>query len=120
MGDIDFHVSLRWEGDPEKNDPYVIAMDAITKYFRFFDRNRIWLPTEIYGPLEKFAEQIRKPTIELGVDLSIQNPTDETLKERLNVWHKAWNSVQDDIPELRREIEERFRSVLDPDSKTNR
>ena len=111
---------FRWEGDPEKNDQYVIAMDAITKYFRFFDRNRIWLPTEICGPLENFAEQIRKPTVELGVYLSIQHPTDDTLKEQMDVWHKAWNSVQDDIPELRREIEERFRSVLDADSKTNR
>ena len=95
-------------------------MNVITEYFRFFDRNRLWLPTELCDPLEQFAAQIRRPTLELGVYLSIQNPTEDTLKERLDVWQKAWNSVQDAIPVRRREIEERFRLVLDADSGQNR
>ena len=107
-----FTSPMQWEGDPDKKDQYVAAMNAITKYFRFFDQNRIWLPSDICEPLEEFANALRKPTIELGIYLSIENPTDRTLEERMNVWTKAWDSVQSDIPKLRQDIEEQFRSIL--------
>ena len=108
-----FTSPMQWEGDPEKRDQYVTAMNAITKYFRFFDQNRIWLATDLCNSLEEFAKQLRKPAINLSVYLSIEHPTPETAKELSNVWSEAWNSVENDIPKLRQAIEGEFRSLLD-------
>ena len=103
---------MQWEDDPDKKEQYRTAMNAIAAYFRFLDQNRIWLPSDICEPLEEFAKALRKPTIELDTYLSIENPTAQTLQDLRNAWKEAWELVENDIPKLRKAIEERFRSIL--------
>jgi hypothetical protein len=99
-------------GDPDRKAQYAAAINAVAAYFRFFDQHRIWLPPELCEPLESFAKQLRTPAINLGVYLRIENPTDKTLKEQSEVWDKAWQKVDGDIPKLRSAIEAEFRKLL--------
>ena len=62
--------------------------------------------------LEAFARQLRTPAIDLGVYLQIKNPTEKTLKEQDEVWDKAWQTVDVEIPKLRVAIEAEFRKLL--------
>ena len=103
---------MQWEGDPDKKEQSRTTMNAIAAYFRFLDQNRIWLPSDICEPLEQFAKALRKPAIELDTYLSIENPTARTLEELRNAWTEAWELVENDIPTLRKAIEEQFRSIL--------
>ena len=99
-------------GDPDRKQQYVDARNAVTAYFRFFDQHRIWLPPELCDPLENFADQLRDPTIKLGVYLQINHPTEQTLQKQQEVWDKAWETVSSDIPKLRLGIEAAFRTLL--------
>jgi hypothetical protein len=87
-------------------------MSAIAEYFKFFDQHRIWLPQRLCGPLEEFAKQLRTPTIHAGVYLDYDYLTEQTAKEKLGAWTKAWDSVQTDVPKLRNAIEAEFRELL--------
>lgn len=99
-------------GDPDRKQQYADAINAVASYFRFFEQHRVWLPPEMCAPLEAFAKQLRTPTINLGVYLRIEHPTEKTLQEQSEVWDKAWQAVSGDIPELRRAIEAEFRKLL--------
>ena len=102
-------------GDPDRKQQYVDARNGVAAYFRFFDQHRIWLPPELCDPLENFANQLRAPTIQLGVYLQINHPTEKTLQEQQEVWSKAWATVSSDIPKLRSAIEAEFRRLLGAD-----
>jgi hypothetical protein len=99
-------------GDPDRKKQYASAINAVASYFRFFDQHRIWLPPALCDPLEAFARQLRTPTINLGVYLQIERPTDKTLAEQSEVWDRAWGAVNDDVPKLRLAIETEFRNLL--------
>lgn len=104
--------SLAQWGDPDRKEQYAAAMNAVAVYFRFFDQHRIWLPPDLCEPLEGFARQLRTPAINLGVYLRIERPTEKTLQEQSEVWDKAWQTVEGDIPKLRGAIEAEFRKIL--------
>jgi len=103
---------MEWAGEPNKKTQYVMAINAIAEYFRFFDQHRIWLPADLCSPLEDFAKQLRTPTIGVGVYLKYEYPNDKTANEKFEAWNKAWNAVQTDIPKLRTAIEALFRTLL--------
>lgn len=107
-----FASPMQWAGDPDKKTQYRNAINSIAEYFRFFETHRIWLPLEICGPLEEFAKQLRDPTVRLGVYFDIEYPNKQTLKERGDVWEKAWESAEKEVPALRAGIEREFRALL--------
>ena len=104
--------SLAQWGDPDRKAQYASAINAVATYFRFFDQHRIWLPPELCDPLEAFARHLRTPAINLGVYLQIEHPTEKTLQEQSEVWDKAWQMVDGEIPKLRLAIEAEFRKIL--------
>ena len=110
----DFSSQMQFVGDPDKKSQPTVAIDSIAEYFRFFDQHQIWLPPKLCASLEAFAKKLRTPTMRLGVFLSIDNPTAGTMKQTQEVWQSAWDSVQNDIPTLRRAIEVEFRALLGP------
>ena len=107
----EFTSPAQW-GDPDRKEQYAAAINGVAAYFRFFDQHRIWLPPELCVPLEAFAKQLRTPAIQLGVYLRIERPTEKTLIEQGEVWDKAWQAVDGDIPRLRFAIEAEFRKLL--------
>ncbi len=96
----EFTSPAQW-GNPDRKAQYAGAINAVATYFRFFDQHRIFLPPEVCDPLEAFARNLRTPTIHLGVYLRIEHPTDETLQEQSEVWDKAWQTVDGEIPKIR-------------------
>jgi len=103
-----------WEfaGELDKKQKYQKAMNAIAEYFRFFDQHRIYIPQELCASLEAFAQGLRSPTIGFGVYLPFEFPNERTAEEKFKAWDKAWESVQTDIPQLRRALEAEFRKLL--------
>jgi len=109
----EFASPMEFEGDPDKKEKYKNAMNAVAQYFRFFEQHRIYLPERLCPSLEVFARKLRKPTIRLGVYLSIEHPTENTIREKHEAWNEAWSTVKEEIPNLRAEIETEFRKLLD-------
>jgi hypothetical protein len=107
-----FASPMEWDGEPNKQQKYQKAMNAITEYFRFFDQHRIYIPEELCASLEEFARKLRTPTIRLGVYLKIDYPNAQTTEKMFEVWTQAWDSAQKDVPQLRRALEAEFRKLL--------
>jgi len=103
---------MEFAGEPDKNQKFKQAMEAISEYFRFFDQHRIYLPEELCTSLLAFAHKLRSPAIAFGVYLRIEYPNERTQEEKYRAWTAAWDSVQTEIPKLRSELEVEFRKLL--------
>ena len=101
-----------WAGEPTKNEKYADAMNKLGEFFRFFDQHRIYIPKKLCPLIDEFIDKLRNPTIGLGIYFSIENPNENTLKEKMDVWDKAWSSAKNDIPKARQELEQEFRIIL--------
>ncbi len=99
-------------GEPNKREKYGKAMDAILDYFRFFNQHRIYVPDRLCESLQAFVEKLRLPIVDFGVYLRIEHPNETSVEGKFKAWDAAWKSVKEDIPPLRRAIEQEFRSLL--------
>src|SRR6266404_4781240 len=48
-----FLTPMEWAGEPNKAEKHREAMNELVRLYRFFDKNRIYLPPEICAALEK-------------------------------------------------------------------
>jgi len=89
--------------------------NALKKSFElsdFADKNRIYFPENICGAIEELILSIRQPTIALGIALQ----HDENLKkEKLDAWIKAWQTIDEKVPPIRKKLESEFRRILGSD-----
>jgi hypothetical protein len=99
-------------GEPDKLQKYDTAMMAITNYFGYFDRHRIYLPADLCDALEALAHKLRVPTGKFGFYVRMKDPTGTAKAEMHRAWDAAWQSAEDDVPVLRAAIENEMRKLL--------
>lgn len=103
---------MEWLGEPDKKEKYKTAMQALGELFRYFDRNRIYLPERLCQSIDAFVDGLREPTIRFSVYLGVSEHDSEGLKERTKAWQGAWEKVESSAPLARRALEEEFREIL--------
>ncbi len=103
---------MEWSGEPDKKEKYIKAMNKIVQFFRFFDQHRIYLPASLCKSLQAFIESLRSPVIQFSVYLQFEYPNENTAKEKMKVWMEAWDSVKNDVPAARQQLEREFRNIL--------
>jgi hypothetical protein len=106
-------------GEPDKKQKYISAINAIAEYYRFFDQHRIYISPNLCAKLESFAEKLRAPVKRFGLWVTQEHLADMAPKEKFDAWWSAWESVKNDVPELRAAIEEEFRKLLGSDEKAS-
>lgn len=114
-----FTSPMEWTGEPDKKKKYIAATNAIAEYFRFFDQHRIYLSPTLCARLEDFAKRLRLPVMQFGVWLRHEYLTEQAAKEKDETWTSAWNTVKNDVPQLREAIESEFRMLLGSHDKTS-
>ena len=103
-----------WSGEPSKQEKYVTAMNKVADFYRFFDKNRIYLPEPLCQQLEQFLKNIRSKIIEFGVYVthdSGHGPAHFT-KEKMDVWIKAHEYFDKEVPGARSALETELRGIL--------
>lgn len=105
---------VEWAGDPKKNEKYVIADKKLVEFFRFFDKNRIYLPEELCRSLEETGRQVRNYVIQFGVHTMFddQHMSDHVREQKYEAMNKGYTAIKEDIPKARRILEEEFRTLL--------
>ena len=101
-------------GEPDKKQKYVSAMNSLADLFRFFDKNKIYLPEQLCLQLEQFVQGIRRKAIEFGTyvryeDRSLSN---EQIAKKHDAWGKAWDYFEKEVPEARSSLERELRLIL--------
>ncbi len=113
--DTSSFVSLvEWSGEPDKKQKYVTAMNAIADFFRFFDKNRIYLPESICEKLESFVQAMRHKAIGFGVYVRYDDAdmSPESLEKKHNAWTEAWEYFEKEVPSARTALERELRNIL--------
>lgn len=103
-------------GEPTKKEKYVTAMNAIADFFRSFEKNKIYLPSELCDLLEKFVQTMRQKVIGFGVYVQIDEGTmaSQSYQKKLEAWTASWEYFDKEVPVARAALEQELRSILGP------
>ena len=108
-------------GEPPKQEKYIAAMNKCAEFFREFDKNRIYLPEHVCQQIEEFLRGMRTRVIQFGVYSQANDYAPEHLiKERLDVWVKASDYFDKEVPIARQALEAELRSMLSGATKSAR
>ena len=109
-----FFSLVEYEGEPTKQEKYVAAHKEIVALYRFYDKNRVFLPSAACASLEKLHRSIRANVNVFGTLLQIDavQMTDETRDHKQKSWQAGWKAIQTEIPAARRSLEVEFRKLL--------
>ncbi|GAC1383420.1 MAG: hypothetical protein NVSMB40_21150 [Aquirhabdus sp.] len=93
-------------------------MNKLTEFFRYFDKNRIYLPATLCETMEKIVLEVRQHVIKFGVYLQWDDASlmDHIREEKTDAWLNGWNAVKTQIPPARIQLENEFRILLSPGS----
>lgn len=105
---------IGWVGEPSIKEKHTSAMNKLVDAFRYFDQHKIYFDEDLCESLEKLLRETRRLVIEFGVwvgfdDASLSN---DSVKQKQEAWLKNWQAIRNDIPEARRQLENKFRSIL--------
>lgn len=109
-----FASPAEFSGEPSKREKYATAMESLTKFYRTFERNRIYLPEKVCLLIDPLIESMRSKVIIYGTYLDYDTPgaLDETLREKHRVWMESWKFFEKEVPIARRALEQELRSLL--------
>lgn len=100
---------LREAGAPPEEELVRRAVDAINEFRTYFVEHRIWLDAD----LEPLVGAFDKKLVETLIKHTTYSPDDPSVhRERLEAWKDVWETMQNEVPNVRRGIEHRFRLLL--------
>lgn len=108
---------IDWAGEPDKKQKYVTAMNSIAEFFRFFDKNRIYLPEGLCEKFETFIQAMRGKAIGFGVYVRYDDATmpSDSIEKKHNAWTNAWEYFEQEVPSARAALEHELRNILGGD-----
>lgn len=111
-----FLSNMEIAGEPDKREKHQSAMNKLAQFFRYFDKNRIYLPAELCEAMQKVVMEVRLHVIRFGTYLYWDDAAlmDHTRKEKNDAWSNGWNALSKQIPEVRAKLEHEFRLLLAP------
>lgn len=109
-----FLSKFEWSGEPNKKEKYVTAMNKLTDLYRYFDKNRIYLPSELCGSLEELIMEVRSLVINFGVYFEFPSDSlnNSIQQEKREAWNAGWKAIKNQVPLARQSLENEFRSLL--------
>ena len=105
---------MEWAGEPNKKEKHITARNRLVDLYRYFDKHRIYLPSELCTALEGLVTDVRSHVIDFGVYVGFDEKTlnDQTYKEKQKAWNSGWDAIKNQIPLARQSLEDEFRSLL--------
>ena len=110
---------MEFAGEPSKREKHVAAMSRLTEFFRYFDKNRMYLPLPLCQSMEKLVRDVRQHVIKFGVYVHLEEREPllaHTQKEKTDAWLAGWEALSTQVPAVRAQLEEEFRALLAPDA----
>lgn len=84
------------------------------EFFNFYDKNRIFFEESLALKIDKIRDKFLEAWREFELSKAVSKNDNQRDPD---IWVKAWNKVNDDIPPLRKDIEIEFRKLIGIDSK---
>lgn len=109
-------------GEPSMEEKKHATLKSIVDFYRFFEKNRIYLPAAACDALSAFIGQIKQLFFEFSVYAfqPLGSGADRD-KHKFDMQLKAWELTQGNIPEALRALEDDLRVLLgDPSAAAKR
>ncbi|MGZ5008228.1 MAG: hypothetical protein ACXWE9_05665 [Methylobacter sp.] len=109
-----FLSQFEWNGEPNKKEKHITAMNKLAELYRYFDKHRIYLPVELCSSLEQLVIEVRALVINFGVyvDFHEDSLNDSIQQEKREAWNAGWKAIKNQVPLARQSLENEFRSLL--------
>lgn len=102
--------------EPDKDEKLKAATESGNKFVNFYMRNKIYFPPEICGTIEDIQDELKSTYDEFGIYRPF-DPGPRDPHQDIERWNNAWKRVtEDEVPELKRELEDHFRDLLGVES----
>jgi len=103
---------MEFAGEPDKNKKYALAMNKIVECLQYFDKHRIYLPSDLCASLEELMLKVHTHVIHFGVYVKCEQHSVESRKEKDKIWIGGWEAIKNEIPITRKALEDDFRKLL--------
>jgi hypothetical protein len=116
----DFVSPMEWAGEPDKRQKYATAMNKAAEFYRYFDKNRIYLPHELCERLEYFVRDMRKTVIGFGVHVRLDEAAmpDHAIEKKHQAWMQASEYFDAELPKARAALEQELRAIIGATAKS--
>lgn len=107
---------MEWTGEPDKREKHQITMGKLVDLFRYFDKHRIYLPDPLCSVVDTLVTDVRTHVIRFGTYLTWDDKSlqEQTRKEKHEVWMAGWDAIKNQVPVVRKQLEDEFRALLSP------
>lgn len=107
---------VEWSGEPTKIAKHATAMNKLAHLFRYFDKHRIYLPEPLCVVVEQLIKEVRSLVNKYAVYLAWEDAAlqEHTRKDKSEALMNGWNAITTQVPLVRRQLEDEFRSLLGP------
>lgn len=105
---------MEWVGEPSKEEKHATATARLVDFYRYFDKHRIYLPSEICLSLENLLLEVRSHVIKFGTYVKYKSisSNERTMEEKEKAWNEGWDAIKNQVPLARQKLEDEFRLLL--------
>lgn len=110
----DFVSPIGLVGEPDKKEKFTVAMNKAAEFYRYFDKNRIYLPPAVCTRLDEFFSGMRSKAIGFGIYVRLDESqvTGQTFQMKQQAWIKASEYFDTEVPKARSLLEDELRSII--------
>jgi len=102
------------KGDPPKEDKLETAAESGNEFINFYMKNKIYFPSEICDTIEDLHEEMKSVYNKFGIYKPYESRPGDP--QDPGEWLEMWKRVtEDEVPELKQELEDHFRELLGVD-----
>jgi hypothetical protein len=99
---------VQFGGDEAEGDRRQKGIEAYNDLSGFYFKNKIFLRKDTCEKVEAILEPMRKAISNYQIGRDIPGG-----KDSAEMWKSAWHSMRDDVPQLRDDLENHFRELIE-------
>jgi len=103
-----FTAQLEYSDDSDKSEKAKLFGISAIKYNRYYRSNKIYLPKDLCQSIEDLWSRTIDPLSKFNFSRLRAEKSDQTF----DLWEKAADTMQKEVPKLQEQIEEEFRKLL--------
>ncbi|MEZ7910448.1 MAG: hypothetical protein QMB55_01335 [Propionivibrio sp.] len=115
----EFVSPMEFAGEPSKREKYHTAMNKSAEFYRYFDKNRIYLPANLCQQIDELLQAMRSKVIGFGIYAHREDSElpEQTLTKKHESWSEASEHFNSAVPKARKALEEELRKIIGSEAK---
>jgi len=98
----------QWSGEPNQEQKAKNAAEMANDLVSYYEENKIFFEEEVDFEIDKLMKEFKEVWLTYSLSKSLKPHSDESMKE----WDKAWKKINEDVPNVKKIIENKFRKII--------